>query len=113
GRAGRPQPLAARGRADIDGVKSIRLEHDARALLRSGRAALDEAADCEAVVAPVDQLAGELRLLRPLDLVEAAIERGVVVAAVEFVLALERRDGAHLIPPFPLPPQIPPPALHP
>src|SRR5262249_33650127 len=45
----------------------------------------------------VDQLAGELRLLRPLDLVEAAIERGVVVAAVEFVLALERRDGGDLI----------------
>src|SRR5215204_4161029 len=35
----------------------------------------------------------QLRLVRPTDLVEAAVERHGVIAAVELVLAFERRDG--------------------
>src|SRR4029450_1994727 len=62
-----------------------------------GGAAFDEAADRKAVVAPVHELARELGLFRPLDLLEAAIEGGVVVAAVELVFALEWRDGGDLI----------------
>src|SRR6478752_7705111 len=54
------------------------------------------------MIAPVDQLARELRLFGPLDFVEAAIEGDLVVAAVELVLALERSDGGdrirHLLP---------------
>src|SRR5262249_8372580 len=92
-REGGLEPLADGGGADIDRVASVRLEHDARALLRSGGAALDEAAEREAVIASVDQLARELRGLAPVDLGEAAIEGGVVVAAVELVLAFERCDG--------------------
>ena len=49
------------------------------------------------MIAPVDQLARELRLFRPIDLVEAAIEGGLVIAAVELVLALEGRDGGDLV----------------
>ncbi len=45
------------------------------------------------MVAALDQLAGELRFTGPADLLQAALERGVIVAAVELVLALERRDG--------------------
>jgi len=49
------------------------------------------------MIAPVDQLARELRLFRPVDLVEAAIEGRLVIAAIELVLALERRDGGDLV----------------
>src|SRR5262249_56685685 len=78
-------------------VSAIGLEHDARGFFRPGRAALDEAADREAVVAAVDQPALRPGFLRPADLRKAAVERGVIVAAVELVLALERRDGGDLI----------------
>src|SRR5207302_6190637 len=72
-------------------------ERHARGLLRPGGAALDEAAEREPVPAPVDQLALQLRLLGPADLGEAAVERELVVTAVELVLALERRDGGDRI----------------
>ncbi len=55
-----------------------------------------------AVIAAVDQLAGELGFFRPAELLQTALERGVIVAAVVLVLALERRDGGdrvgHLVP---------------
>ena len=54
-------------RADVDRDGSVGLEHEARILLRSGGAALDVAADSEAVVAAVDQLALQFRLLGPAD----------------------------------------------
>ena len=59
------EPLADGGRPDIDRIEAVRLEHHAGGLLRSRGAALDEAADGEAVIAPVDQLAGQLGLFRP------------------------------------------------
>ena len=42
--------------------------------LRTGGAALDEAADGETVIAAVDQLALQLDLVRPVELLQAAIE---------------------------------------
>ncbi len=91
------EPLANGGGADVDGVAAVRLQHDARALFRPSRAALDEAAQRNAVIAPVDQLAGQLRFRGPVDLREAAVERDVIVAAVELVLGLERGDGRDLV----------------
>ena len=44
-------------------------------LLRAGGAALDEAADREAVIAAVDQPALQLRLVGPAEFVKAAVER--------------------------------------
>ncbi len=49
------------------------------------------------MIAPVDQLARELRFLGPVDFRKAAVERGVIIAAVELVLALERGDGGDLV----------------
>ena len=49
--------------------------------------------DREAVIAAVDQPALELFLLGPADFGKTALERDLIIAAVELVLALERRDG--------------------
>src|SRR5258708_3330957 len=61
------EPLPCSGRPDIDRIGPIGPERHAGALLRSRGAALDEAADGETMVAPVDQLAGQLGLFRPTD----------------------------------------------
>src|SRR5262249_32218867 len=73
--------------------RAVGIERHPRGFLRPGGSPLDEAAEREAVPASVDQPALQLRLLAPLDLGEAAVKRRLVVAAVELVLALERRDG--------------------
>ena len=73
------------------------IDLEPRRLLGAGRAAFDEAADGEAVMAPVDEPALELRFLRPAEFCEAAVERDPVVAAVDLVLGLERRDGRERI----------------
>src|SRR5436305_10428703 len=80
-------------RADEDRVVARRLKHNARAFLWSRRAALDEAANGESVITSLDRLAPQLGLLSPADFLHAAVKRRLVVAAVELVLALERRNG--------------------
>src|SRR6185312_5625781 len=81
------------GRTEEHRERRIVVEHDLGGLLRAGGAALNEATERDAVIAAVDQLTLQLLLLVPADLGEAAIERRLIVAAVELVLALERRDG--------------------
>src|SRR5947207_14907769 len=65
------QSLPDVGRADIDRGAAVTVELDARVLARAGGAALDEAHDRRAVVAPVDQLAVQLRLFRPAEFADA------------------------------------------
>src|SRR3954467_12224628 len=77
--------LPDRGRAHINREVAVRLQHDARAFLRAGGAALDETGNGDAVMAPVDQLTPERGFLRPTDFLKAAIERGVIIAAVELI----------------------------
>src|SRR5262245_39794448 len=62
-------------------------------LARTGGAALDVAGERNAVIAAVDQLALQLRLLRPVEFLEAAVERDLIVAAVAGGLD-RRRDHA-------------------
>ena len=90
-----PWPTAEEPMNTVTAAVGVDLEP--RGLLRAGGAAFDEAADREPVMAAVDQPALELRFLRPADFLEAAVERDAVVAAVDFVLRLERRDGRHRI----------------
>ena len=71
----------------------MRFEHEARALLGAGRAALEVAADAGAVVTPADQLALHRRLRAPIDFRKAARERASVIAAIGFGLDRERFDG--------------------
>src|SRR5437763_9470842 len=80
------EALAVGRRAGVDGERSIAVQHEPRALARTRRAALDIAADADAVVAAVDQLAAELGLLVPAELRQAALERRAVVAAVALAL---------------------------
>ena len=77
----------------MDRDLAIALHYEARALLRSGGAAFEVAADGGAAVAPVDQLALHRRFGRPIDLIEAARERHGVVAAVGLGSEVERLDG--------------------
>ena len=87
------EALADGGGADIDRDLAVGFEHEARALLRAGRAAFEVAADRGAAITAVDQLALDRRLCAPIDLVEAARQRHPVVAAVGFRSDVERRDG--------------------
>src|SRR5436190_17559942 len=96
-RKGGFKPLPDRRRPDEHREVALRLKHDACALLGPGRPALDEAAHGYAVVAAVDQAPLEPRARVPVDLREAAIEGCMVVAAVEFVLALKWGNGGDLI----------------
>ena len=63
-----------RERAEIDGERAVGFQHQTRAFLRAGGAALDKAAHREAVIAAVDQLALELLLFGPAEFREAALE---------------------------------------
>ena len=89
----RLQPLADAGRAHINGQRAVGFQHQTRTLFRARGAAFDEAAHREAVIAAVDQLAFELFLLGPAEFGEAALERDLIIAAVELVLARKRRDA--------------------
>src|SRR5262245_24452484 len=73
------------------------MEGEAGALLGPRRAARDETADGEAMIAPRDQLPQQLGLLGPADLFKAAVQGDLIVAAVVFVLVLVRRDGRNPI----------------
>src|SRR6185437_10665675 len=53
--------------------------------------------DRDAVVAAIDQLAIELRALGPFDLVQAAVERDLIVAAVALALDIELEHGRQRI----------------
>ena len=55
-------------------------------------AALDEAADRDAVIAAVDQLPCSFALLIPAELVKATVEDLGIIAAVAFGLRMSRRD---------------------
>ena len=83
------QPLAVRRRPGIHGNRSVALDDEPRALPGARGSALDVAADADAVVAAVDQLAVQARLLGPVEFGQAALERHPVVAAVAFGLAAE------------------------
>src|SRR5262249_10823994 len=89
--------LPDRRRADEYRHGAVGFKHKLRGLLRASGAALDEAADGEAVVAAVNELALQLRLLGPADFLEATIERRVIVAAVELVMMLVGRDRRELV----------------
>ena len=90
-------PLADRGRADEHRDRAAGLDLKPRGLLRAGGAALDEATHSQAVIAPVDQPALQLRLVGPAKLGKAAVEHHGIIAAVELVLRLERRNRRHPI----------------
>src|SRR5262249_27783217 len=75
-------PLADRRGADIDRDLAVGSEHEARALLGTGCAALEVAADGGAAVAPIDQLALHRRLRAPIDFRTAARERDPIVHAI-------------------------------
>src|SRR5215470_8376315 len=92
-RKGRFEPLSHRRGPNIDGECTIGLQYDARGLLGTRGAAFDEAANRKPVIAPTDLLAIELDLFPPADFLQAAVERDLVVAAVELVLVLVGRDG--------------------
>src|SRR5215468_12119729 len=81
------EALSDRSRADIDRHRAIRLEVEPRRLLRTGSAALDEAGDRDAVVAPVDLAALQRALFLPTELGEAALEGLAIVAAVALGIA--------------------------
>src|SRR5215831_20610865 len=87
--------LADRRRADENRDRSVKVYLKPRGFLGTSRSAFNETADREAVIAPVDQLPLELRLVGPTKFLKAAIERKAIIAAVEFVLGLKRRDGRH------------------
>src|SRR6185503_6092760 len=89
------EALADARRAHEHRYPAVGIDHDARALARPGRAALDEAADRDAVVSALHQLALQPDFLFIAELREAALERLRVVAAVELLLLLrtvERRE---------------------
>src|SRR4029077_17192773 len=56
-----------------------------------------EAAHGEAVIAAVDQFAFEFFFLHPAEFGEAAIERDLIITAIQLVLAFERRNGRDLV----------------
>src|SRR5262249_47510510 len=93
----RLQALADAGRTHIDRQRAIFFQNEPRALLRPRGAAFDEATHGKTVIAAVDQLAFELLLVGPAEFGEAAVERDLIIAAVELVLAFERRDGRDLV----------------
>ena len=63
------------------------------------------------MITAVDQLAGELGFFRPADLGETAVEGGVVIAAVELVLAFIGRDRGDRVGHFPVRDEIAAPKL--
>src|SRR5262249_59322352 len=72
---------------------------DPRVLLRSGAAALDDEGDAQPMVAAVNQFTLQRRLFGPARLLEAAIERGRVIAAVAGGLGegFARLDGSEVV----------------
>ena len=86
-------PLPDRGRADEHRDRAILVDCKPRGLLRAGGTAFDEATDRDPMVAPANELALQLRLLRPADFLKAALQRHPVVAAVVFILVLVGRNG--------------------
>ena len=107
------QALSKIAGADIDQDRPVRLDFDTRVLLRTRGAALDETADAQAVIAAVDQLSLQAGLLLPFDLRQAPVEGDAVIAAVELLLLLQRRDGRDLIGHLLLGDQIAAPKLNP
>src|SRR5713226_2860617 len=87
--------LADRRRTDENRYRSVRVDFQPRRLLGAGRAAFDETTDREAVIAAADQLALELCPIGPAELLKAAVEGEAVIAAVDLVGGLERRDGRY------------------
>src|SRR5271166_622438 len=83
--------------SDEDRDSTVGLEHQPRIFLWAGSAALDEAPDSQSVIAAVDQLALEARLLRPADLLQAPVEGLPVLAAIERVLVLVGGDRGNRI----------------
>jgi len=89
------ETLPDRRGADKDRDRAVGFERQSRILLRAGGTALDEAADPQSVIAAVDQLALKVRLFRPAELLQTAVEGQPIVTAVERVLVLvwgDRRD---------------------
>src|SRR5882672_4951052 len=87
--------LADRRRTDENRYRSVRVDFQPRRLLGSGRAAFDGTTDREAVIAAADQLALELCLIGPAEFLKAAVEGEAIIAAVDLVTGLERRDGCY------------------
>src|SRR5260370_36717479 len=87
--------LADRRRTDENRYRSVRVDFKPRRLLGAGRAAFDETPDREAVIAAADQLALEFCLIGPAEFLKAAVEGEAIIAAVDLVAGLERRDGRY------------------
>src|SRR5215472_18534522 len=85
----RLQSLTHRRRADIDGDRTVGLQLQACILPGPRAAALDKAADRNAVVAAVDQFPLQLLFFLPAELGEAAVECVSIVASVAFGLRVE------------------------
>ena len=83
------QALPERGRADIHRHHTVRLQFQARRLLRPGAASLDKAGDGDTVIAAVDLAPLQSALFFPAELGKAAVERLAIVAAVAF--GIDRR----------------------
>lgn len=81
-------------RSHIDRERAVGFDDNARILARPGRAALDEAGNTETVIAPVDQLAVQRKLVMPAGILDAVIEGAGIVAAVARGVA-EAIVGAH------------------
>ena len=85
--------LADRRGAHEHRDRAVAIDLEPRRLLGAGGAAFDEAADGETVMAAVDEPALQLGFRRPAEFGEATVERNLIVAAVDLVFRLERRDG--------------------
>src|SRR5690606_10376537 len=69
------QALPQVRRADVDGERAVFLDLQAGALADATAAAFDEAADGDAVVAALHQLALQRQLVVPAELLQAAVQR--------------------------------------
>ena len=74
--------LTGARRSDIDVERAVRCETDARVLLRTADAALDEAGEPDAVVPAVDVVALQGLLVAPADLLQGALESDMEVAGI-------------------------------
>ncbi len=110
--AHRLQALADAGRADIHRDRTVGFDVDAGVLLGAGRAALHEATERDAVIAPVNELALERELVAPLEFGEATVECHSVVAAVEFFFLLGFVECGDRVRHLRLAHQIAPPKFH-
>src|SRR3954468_3193126 len=83
-------PLPTRRRAVIERDRAVPFEHHADVLARAGAAAFEIAADRDAVAAAADQLALHLLLFSPAEILEAAVQRLLIIAGVGFTALIER-----------------------